>query len=276
MHQEGHGSDLQNDIPLHVLGDTPPGLYPTRTQIANVCFIAAGDSGEFVLVDAGVSPAGKRILEVAEERFGPAGKPLAIILTHGHFDHVGAVSTLLERWDVPVYAHPLELPYLTGESDYPPANPGAGGGLMSLLSPLYPRDPIHLGQHVQALPKDGSVPGLSDWRWLHTPGHTPGHVSFYREHDGALIAGDAFTTVKQESLLAVLTQHAEVHGPPAYFTTDWDAAWNSVRLLAMLHPAWAITGHGLAMSGASLQEGLIDLAARFDELAMPDEERFLQ
>src|SRR5262249_21501064 len=81
-----------------------------------------------------------------------------------------------------------------------------------------------LGDRVRPLPADGSVPGMPGWRWLHTPGHTAGHVSLFRDEDRVLIAGDAFTTVAQESFLAVLTQARHVHRPPAYFPTDWSAA----------------------------------------------------
>ena len=74
-------------------------------------------------------------------------RPQAIILTHGHFDHTGAVEELLKNWDVPVYAHPREMPYLTGQIKYPPPDPGVGGGLMSFISPLYPRGPVDISDH---------------------------------------------------------------------------------------------------------------------------------
>ena len=53
------------------------------------------------------------------------------MLTHGHFDHVSAAAELASEWRVPVYAHRLEFPYLTGESEYPRPNVGAGGGLIA-------------------------------------------------------------------------------------------------------------------------------------------------
>ena len=51
----------------------------------------------------------------------------AILLTHGHFDHVGAVKKLAEEWDVSVYAHPLEHPFLNGTSSYPLDRSDSGG-----------------------------------------------------------------------------------------------------------------------------------------------------
>src|SRR5690606_34668144 len=107
---------------------------------------------------------------------------------------------LLERWDVPVWAHPAELPHLSGERDYPPPDPTVGKGAMALMSFAYPEKAIDLGGRAQALPADGSIPNLSGWRWVHSPGHTDGHISLFRDEDRVLIAGDAFVTVEQESL----------------------------------------------------------------------------
>ena len=118
----------------------------------------------------------------------------AIILTHGHFDHVGSVEALAEEWDCPVYAHPLEQAYLDGTASYPPADPWVGGGLVALLSPLFPRSPTNRAPRLRLLPEDGSVPGMPGWQWIYTPGHTPEHVSLWREQDRTLLAGDAVIT----------------------------------------------------------------------------------
>ena len=121
---------------------------------------------------------------------------------------------------------------------------------------LSSKRPIDLGRHVHELPADGSVPGAPGWRWIPTPGHSPGHVSLVRDSDRTVVAGDAFTTTKQESLVAALTQRAEIHGPPMYFTPDWDVARASVKHLAEYAPSAAITGHGPPLRGERLQDGL--------------------
>lgn len=248
-----------------------------RTAIVNVYFYGepgAGDGG-WVLIDTGMYGAADRIARAAGERFGAGARPAAIILTHGHFDHVGTVRELAALWDVPVYAHELELPYLTGRSGYPPPDPTVGGGAMAALAWTYPRGPIDLGERVRPLPSDGSVPGMPGWMWLHTPGHTAGHVSLFRDQDRALIAGDAFVTTKQESALSVLTQRPEMHGPPAYFTPDWVSAGRSVEALAALEPAVAATGHGVPMRGPEMRAALRTLARSFEALAVPEHGRYV-
>jgi len=115
---------------------------------------------------------------------------------------------------------------------------------------------------------------MQGWKWIHTPGHTPGHVSLFREEDRALIVGDAFVTVKQESLYKVLTQTQEISGPPRYYTTDWEAAYESVQSLEALKPEVAVTGHGLPMNGEELRENLSYLTANFREIATPKDSRY--
>jgi glyoxylase-like metal-dependent hydrolase (beta-lactamase superfamily II) len=250
-------------------------VFSLRTLIANVIFISEpaavqGNNASWILVDAGMPGCAGAILAAARRLFGPASPPSAIVLTHGHFDHVGSLDRLLEAWtDAPVYAHPLALPFLTGRADYPPPDPLVGGGLFSLVSRAFPRHGIDLGERVLALPDDGGVPGASAWRWIHTPGHAPGHVSLFRDGDRTLVAGDAVTTVKQESVLAVLSQRRKVHGPPAYFTIDWEQARLSVGRLADLDPATLVTGHGLPLHGAAMREQLRELAGEFDTQAQP-------
>jgi glyoxylase-like metal-dependent hydrolase (beta-lactamase superfamily II) len=146
---------------------------------------------------------------------------------------------------------------------------------MALMSRLYPRGPVDVGSHGQMLPEDGSIPGFPEWRWIHTPGHTEGHVSLFREQDRTLIAGDAFVTTKQESLLAAMTKPPELHGPPAYYTTNWDAARDSVRRLAELRPAAVATGHGKPLAGADVADRLAELARDFDTVARPEHGRYV-
>ena len=222
-----------------------------------------GEAGEpWVLVDTGLPNFAWQIRSAIEHRFGRGHPPDAIVLTHGHFDHVGNVLELADYWDVPVYAHPLEMPFLTGRSSYPPVDPTVGGAL-GFMARVFPKRRLNLGKRVKPLPADGSIPGVGDWRWIHTPGHTPGHVSLFRDSDRVLLAGDALATLNQDSAIAMVTQGLKFSVPPAPLTIDWTQARESVERLAALEP-WAVAaGHGLPAVGPHVAEDLQRFARRF-------------
>lgn len=89
------------------------GVFFYTIQIVNIVFIKTKNS--IVLIDTGMPGSGRQIIELMEGIFGSVTHPGTIILTHGHFDHAGSVEQLLKRWHIPVYAYPLEIPYLTGK-----------------------------------------------------------------------------------------------------------------------------------------------------------------
>lgn len=216
------------------------------------------DRKDFALVDTGIENCHDFIIETAEKRFGKGTKPDAIILTHGHFDHIGSAKKLAEEWDVPIYVHPLELPYFTGERDYPSYNSEADG------------QRAEVGEKVYVLPEDGKVPGLPGWKWIHTPGHTKGHISLFREMDGVLIAGDALTTTKDDSLMAVFNQKEMILGPPAHMTEDWNLAKESLLKLQALEPHVIAPSHGKPIRGRNAKESLDHLIKNFDNLKRED------
>jgi glyoxylase-like metal-dependent hydrolase (beta-lactamase superfamily II) len=89
----------------------------TRLRFLFVNIYLWGTPASWVLIDGGLRGCAGTIMKVAADRFGQDTPPQAVILTHGHFDHVGAFPRLFEHWDPPVYAHRLELPHLTGQAD---------------------------------------------------------------------------------------------------------------------------------------------------------------
>ena len=218
-----------------------------RVPVAFVNVYLVGEPGGWVVVDTGLPGAAGLVRRAAEARFGPGARPEAVVLTHGHFDHAGSALALARDWDVPVYAHPLELPYLTGLSDYAPQDPTMGGAI-AFLSRFFPTSGFRLGGRVRALPPDGTVPGAPGWRWLWTPGHTAGHVSLFRDADRTLLAGDALATMDLDSWTAQLTKPRVFDRPPAPFTPDWQATQASVHALAGLAPAVVAAGHGLPIT----------------------------
>lgn len=258
-------------VPLDAIA---PGVVGLRIAFVNVFGVIHFDK-TWTLIDAAIPFSAGRIRHWAEKNFN--GPPNAIVLTHGHFDHVSAAKELSDEWDCPIFAHPLEFPYLTGRASYAPPNVGAGGGLMTLLSPTYPKGPINLGNRLGPLPGDGvdlALAELPGWTLVHTPGHTPGHVSFFRESDRTLLVGDAFCTTKPESFFeAAVAQQPELHGPPSYFTSNWAAARDSVHKLAALHPVTVVPGHGKPLSGPAVPAELQALATNFDQIAVPENRR---
>ena len=261
---------------VHAIEELTADLARLRIGFVNVYFAGApGGESPWALVDTGLAMGAAAILNVAADRFGVDARPSAIILTHGHFDHVGALEALLGVWDAPVYAHTAELPFLTGRADFPPPDPTVGGGAISRLSPIFPERGIDLGDRVHPLPDNKNVPGMPGWRWIHTPGHSPGHISLFRASDRALLAGDALSTTRQESAYAGLTQQKELTGPPAYFTIDWDKAERSVTTLASLKPALLGAGHGEPMQQRSLAEDVAALARDFHDRVRPTHGRYV-
>ncbi|WP_175987285.1 MBL fold metallo-hydrolase [Bacillus sp. Marseille-Q1617] len=236
-----------------------PGIHQYTNQVVNLFFI--GDYNRWVLIDAGMPKSADEIMEQAEKLYGKGARPEAIYLTHGHFDHIGSLEKLISVWDVPVYAHREEFPYLTGELDYPTPDPKAGRGMVVKLSPmLFPHEGIDITGKIHSYSDDHQLPHLPGWQWIHTPGHTPGHVSFYHHDSRVLIAGDALITVKQESIAHVLTQKKELDGPPDYLTQDEDLAVQSMKIILNMKPDLLLSGHGMPMTADELNksiEGLI-------------------
>lgn len=252
-----------------------PGVWRIKDIFVNMYLVHNPENKKWVLVDTGLKSSAAKIKKVANYLFWPDSEPAAIILTHAHFDHVGSLRKLADEWDVPIYAHSLEKPYLTGISSYPPPDPSVGGGMMSLLSFTYPKGPIDVSDRLVVLPDDGTIPVLPGWKYYHTPGHAPGHISLFRPSDKLLLAGDAFVTTCQESVLSVMMQKRELNGPPKYFTYNWGSAERSVKTLAALEPEIAATGHGKPMAGEPLRSALRTLADNFKELAVPSSGRYV-
>ncbi len=224
-------------------------------------YFVGHSGGPWALIDSGLPGWAAQIFRASEARFGAGSRPEAIYLTHGHFDHAGSALALAERWNVPIFAHRLELPYLTGRSDFPPPDPTLGGAIafLSRFTPYRRRD---LRDRIRELP-GSELPGLSDWEWITTPGHSPGHVSFFRASDRVLIAGDAFATMDMDSWMGLIGGKKALACAGAPFIMDWNAARRSVQKLADLRPNVAGCGHGRPMCDGGLPDRLKIFAERF-------------
>jgi glyoxylase-like metal-dependent hydrolase (beta-lactamase superfamily II) len=245
---------------------------------SNVYFVRSGSS--WALIDTASAKCDRVIQEAAESLFGANTPPAAILLTHDHPDHAGSTRDLARRWGCSVYVHPGELPlvtmdfstYLSTVKKY--ANPLDTWVILPLLRvmPRWRRESMlsesSFKDVARAFDPGAGVPGLPDWESIPTPGHTPGHVSFFRPGDRVLITGDAVLTVHLNSLWSFLLwgfgrNKQRLSGPPWYTTWSWRAARKSVTSLAQLEPRVLACGHGLPMSGAGTASELRAFADHF-------------
>ncbi|MEX5298336.1 MBL fold metallo-hydrolase [Kocuria sp. CPCC 205292] len=234
-----------------------------RSRWASNVYLVTSGTG-WVLVDAGWTGHQELIATAAESLFGTGAQPAAIVLTHIHPDHSGAAPELARRWGVPVWVHPDELLQARGKLLDEYANP-LDRWLMRPLLKLLPPGTIQetdMTGVVRPFDPAGGVPGLPGWRWVPTPGHTPGHVALHRPEDGVLLTGDAVLTVDVNSVRGLLARAPRAGGPPWIATWDRPAAEAAIAVLAGLRPQVLGTGHGPPLMGPEAARQLADLAAR--------------
>ncbi|BCM91463.1 putative metallo-hydrolase YflN [Abditibacteriota bacterium] len=237
-------------------------------NFVNAYFVRNAE-GEFVLIDTGVRPALTQLKAAAAELGRP---PIAILLTHGHFDHAGCAGELARAWNVPVYAGRLEKPFLTGAAAYPPGDPTVGGALAQVSRAIPPLK-FDISDVLEIYPQDGKLDVLKGWQVIETPGHSPGHISLWHEDDRILLAGDALCTADMDSVVGMTTlkptQFARGGTP---FVPDWKEMKHSLGKLADLEPATVAAGHGHPMTGGSVPEQLRDF---YHEFAPPEHGRYV-
>lgn len=233
---------------VHLLG--PWGRTQTTAYLVR-------DGASWFLIDAGWESDGPRIREAARLLLGPEQVPSAILLSHAHPDHEGSARELAQAWACPVYAHPAEVPIASGDFGAMVRHAGpldrwlilplmraigrrrreailAAGSLAGVLRPLQPA---------------GAVPGLEAWRWVHTPGHTPGHVAYVRARDRVVVSGDALLTLRVNTWSGLLRGRRGLSAPPWYTTWDRAAATASIAAISDLEPAVLASGHGRPIVG---------------------------
>lgn len=247
-----------------------PGVYRVATgrgvTAANVYLVGSGPG--WVLIDTGWPHRGRLIKAAAESVFGPGARPEAILLTHIHPDHSGSAMELARLWDLPIYVHPSEMVLAPGGYMPEYANPLDRWLIAPLLRLMPPRvveasrSRNSLEGSARAFDPAAGVPGLPDWQAVSTPGHTPGHVAFFRGEDRVLITGDAVLTVNVNSVRDLLAGRRRASGPPYVSTWKWPVARQSVATLASLNPDVLACGHGRPMSGATAAASLASLSER--------------
>jgi glyoxylase-like metal-dependent hydrolase (beta-lactamase superfamily II) len=255
-----------------------PGVYRVEAgRGTNVYLVWSGPG--WVLIDTAWPRRGQLIKAAAESVFGPGARPAAIVLTHIHPDHSGSALELARVWNLPVQVHPDEMVLAPGGYLPEYGNP-LDRWLIAPVLRLLPRRAVEASRSrtslegaARAFDPAAGVPGLPDWQAVPTPGHTPGHVAFFRGKDRVLIAGDAVLTVNVNSVPGLLAGQHEVAGPPYISTWNWPAAKESVAALARLEPHVLACGHGRPMTGPAAAAALASLSGRFCPQPAPGRSR---
>lgn len=144
-------------------------LGPVQTN----CYIVSNDKKECLIFDPGEEES--RVRKLLKKR---DLKPLAILLTHAHFDHIGAVDAIRDIYNIPVYLHHLERDWL--------GRPNLNGSGKYAALPDYrikDADVLIIDEHQLEL-------GSFRMDLLHTPGHSPGSITYSFPEDRFAIVGD--------------------------------------------------------------------------------------
>ena len=186
--------------------------FPSGPLATNAYVLTCTDTNYCAIIDPGIESASVIIPYIEEH----ALIPQMILLTHSHWDHIADVHLLKDRYKIPTYIHPEDVPNLE--------KPGIDG--LPLFVPIHPNTPDHLLED-----QDKVTIGSLSLQVIHTPGHSPGGVSFYLEKQEILFSGD---TLFKGSI-----------GNLSLPTANAEKMWSSLSKLSKLPPKTKVyPGHG--------------------------------
>lgn len=188
------------------------------------------------LIDAGTRWARWRILRQLGGR-----KVSLVALTHCHPDHQGAARAVCQRYNAPLVCHEADAPAVEGRMPMQPSN-----WIMKLGNFFWsgPRHPV-----ARSL-KEGDEAG--GFRVVHAPGHTPGHVIYFRESDRVAVAGDVLANIN------FLSRQRTLQLPPRMFCSDAKENVRSVVRLWELRPSLVCFGHGPPLTDMSKLDAFVE------------------
>lgn len=167
----------------------------------------------------------------------------AHVLTHAHPDHNGASRAVCRHYDCPLWCGRGDAQAMeTG--DYSEITPGGRGNRFPNTLLNGPPHPV-----ATSLVEGDEV---AEFTVIETPGHTPGHVSLWRESDGVLITGDVVFGMN------IATGRHGLHEPPGLFTLDPALNRVSLRKVAALKPRLLLFGHGKPLADGDTFQRFVD------------------
>lgn len=220
-----------------------PLFHQLKDKFVNLYLIA--EPAGFTLIDAGTA-GGRQVVERVLRENGYGLDALRnILITHSDMDHVGAAAALKAASGATLYASAPEAQAMArGEPSRMPRGNPVTRGLFNLFASFFPIAPAAV-DHI--LEPGQELPILGGLRVLETPGHTPGHTSFYAPAHRLLFAGDSMMSTKGGLRF--------VDGP---VTWDYRRGQRSVREQAALQPAIVCCGHGPVARGDAIRFPLFE------------------
>lgn len=192
---------------------------------------ALQDEDGFTLVDTSISNAGGKILAQFQKAGYKPSDIKRILITHAHPDHVGGLKAIHQATGAEICCHPLEKPVIEGEMAVPRP-------LSGIRPPSVKFAPNPVSRTLEGGEK---LPILGGLQVLHTPGHAPGHLSFWQPERRLLIVGDAIFYLFNRMTL-----------PLAALTVDAEENKRSVKKLLSHQPDSLLFGHGQPIIGGAM------------------------
>lgn len=220
-----------------------PGVYHLNNRFVNLYLIAEADG--LTLIDAGIANSAPKLVLAAIAKLGRLPSDLrCILITHADADHYGGANALRQHTGARVLASAVEAEAMAqGRSSREFKGNAVVRALFGLAGVVMPVSPTSVDE---VLAPGQVLPVLDELRVIASPGHTPGHLSFYAPTRRLLFAGD--------SLNAMGGKLRFVNGP---VTWDYARGMQSVREQAALGAEWICVGHGPVLPG----QALLQLAA---------------